>query len=304
MKTFDELPLVLQLQHLAQKQDSNIEELLRRAKLVAIKLKLTDFENWCEQELMGYKCDINELPNYRVTCGRLFVFNPYQGLVPFFLQDDEAFRMVTTIPLKEPVGEYINLLKKESDNLMIQMPKGVLDFLYRAQKNSYGYTLEPRLTLETTQIESVLTYVRNIIFNWSVDLEKSGILGEGMQFTKEEKEKAMSNTTYNIANMQGVAGHVQDSSVTQTNQMIVNQMDISTLLNTFKNVGVGESDLNELQQAINEDEKPIAKNSFGEKVSKWYGKMITKAADGSWEIGVAVAANLLTESLNSFYGLN
>ena len=298
------MPLVLQLQYLAQKTDSDIEELLRRAKLVAMKLNLSDFENWCDSELMGYTCNIDDLPQYRITRGRLYVYNPYNGLIPFHLENDEAYKLITTVPLTESVGEYVNLISKEKNGLYIQLPKAALDFLYNAQYKTHGFALEPRLNLQVTQIMSVLTHVRNNIFTWSLNLEKSGILGEGMQFTTEEKEKAMTTTNYNIGNMQGIAGHVQDSSVTQTNQMLVNQMSLSTLLATLRSVGVNENDLQELQSALAEDTQPSLKDNFGEKVSKWYGKMISKAADGSWEIAIGTAANLLTQSLNSFYGLN
>lgn len=298
------MPLVLQLQYLAQKTDSDIEELLRRAKLVAMKLNLSDFENWCDSELMGYTCDIDDLPQYRVTRGRLYVYNPYNGLIPFHLKNDEAYKLITTVPLTESVGEYVNLISKETNGLNIQLPKAALDYLYNAQYKTHGFALEPRLNLQVTQVMSVLTHVRNNIFIWSLNLEKSGILGEGMQFTTEEQEKAMTTTNYNIGNMQGIAGHVQDSPVTQTNQMLVNQMSLSTLLTTLKSVGVNENDLQELQSALAEDTQPSLKDNFGEKVSKWYGKMISKAADGSWEIAIGTAANLLTQSLNSFYGLN
>ncbi|MDO7500257.1 hypothetical protein Q5X76_06130 [Acinetobacter baumannii] len=305
MKTFEQLPLVLQLQHLSQKTDSDIEELLRRAKLVAMKLNLSDFENWCDLELMGYsniKSDV--LPKYRVTQGRLYVYNPYNGLIPLYIENDETYNSITTIYLSESVGEYVNLIKNAKKGLEIQLPKGTLDYLYKIQNASYGFALEPRLKMEVTQLMSVMTYVKNTIFKWSVNLEKNGILGEGMQFTSEEKGKAMSNNIYNIGNMQGVIGQVQDSMVTQTNQMIINRIDLSTLLNTLKSVGIKEIDLDELKLALVNDEEPTQKDKFGENVSAWYGKMISKAASGSWEIGVAVAANLLTQIINSYYGLS
>lgn len=299
------MPLVLQLQHLAQKKDSDIEELLRRAKLVSMKLNLSDFENWCDFELMGYKHNIAGLPEYRMTIGRLYVFNPYNGrLIPFYLENEEAYKWINTVPLADSVGEYVNLISQETIGLQVHLPKEALDFLFKAQNKLHGFALEPRLNIEVTQIMSVLTHVRNTIFNWSVNLEKLGILGDGMQFTIEEKEKAMVITNLSIGNMQGIVGHVQDSSVTQSNQMIVNQMDLSTLLTTLKSVGISENDLRELQAALTVDDKPTVKDNFGEKVSKWYGKMISKAADGSWEIAIGTAANLLTQSLNSFYGLS
>lgn len=301
INTFDELPLVLQLQHLAQRADSDIEELLRRSILVATKLNLDEFEQWCRNELFGYSENYESLPSYRKKRGKLYIRNPYHGLQPFYITDEDTNELITRADFSQSVGELLNLIQMESPWLEKQLSSVVVDFLLKAQGD---YPCEPVLTIDKSIARSVLTHVRNRIYDWSLTLEKNGILGEGMQFTREEKEKAITSTTYNIGNMQGIAGQVQDSKVTQTNQMIVNQMDLSTLLTTLKSVGVNENDLQELQVALAEDGKPSIKDNFGIKVSKWYGKMISKAADGSWEIAIGTAANLLTQSLNSFYGLS
>ncbi|MDP7903022.1 hypothetical protein QWI44_20460, partial [Acinetobacter pittii] len=70
-----ETSIVLQLQELAVDPNSNIEELLNKALLVARKLKIKKFRKWCENELEGY--DKENIPDYRVIKGQLKVFNPY-----------------------------------------------------------------------------------------------------------------------------------------------------------------------------------------------------------------------------------
>lgn len=290
---------MLQLQYLAQKTDSNIEELLRRSIFVATKLNLGDFESWCRQELFGYSGDYESLPKYRKKRGKLYVRNPFHGLQPFYILDQETNDLITRADFAQSVGELENLISNADGWLEKQLSNTAIDFLLEAQGE---YPSEPVLKVDKSLVQSVLTHVRNRIYDWSLTLEKSGILGEGMQFTREEKAKAMSNTTYNIGNMQGIAGHVENSSVMQTNQMISNQIDLPTLLNILKSQGIKESDLNELKVAITDDQKPLSKDVFGEKVSKWYSKMIAKAADGSWQIGIGTAANVLAQSLNSFYG--
>lgn len=292
---------MLQLQYLAQKADSNIEELLRRSIFVATKLNLDDFEIWCRQELFGYTGDYESLPKYRKKRGKLYVRNPFHGLQPFYISDQETNDLITRADFVQSVGELQNLISSTDGWLEKQLSNTAIDFLIKAQGE---YPFEPVLKVDKSLVQSVLTHVRNRIYDWSLTLEKSGILGEGMQFTREEKAKAMTSTTYNIGNLQGIAGYVQDSSVTQTNQMISNQIDLQTLLNILKSQGIQESDLNDLKVAINDDQKPLNKDDFGENVSKWYSKMITKAADGSWQIGIGTAANVLAQSLNSFYGLS
>lgn len=77
-----ETSIVLQLQELAIVPNSNIEELLNKALLVAKKLKI---KKWCENELEGY--DKENVPDYRVIKGQLKVFNPYHWLQSFIIPD-------------------------------------------------------------------------------------------------------------------------------------------------------------------------------------------------------------------------
>ena len=62
------------------------------------------------------------------------------------------------------------------------------------------------------------------------------------------------------------------------------------------------SDIVELNEALINDGQPETKNQFGTGVSNWIGKMIKKAANGSWNVGISVAGHLLAEALSKYYG--
>ena len=47
------------------------------------------------------------------------------------------------------------------------------------------------------QIYNIMERVRNIVLDWSITLEENDILGEGLQFTKREKDIAVSSSTIN-----------------------------------------------------------------------------------------------------------
>ena len=70
--------LVLELQRLALDSNTNVIELLRRAKVVATKLDLDDARVWIDQEIGGYHPP-QEVPPYRVVPSQLEVLNPYHG---------------------------------------------------------------------------------------------------------------------------------------------------------------------------------------------------------------------------------
>lgn len=58
--------IVLELQQEALSKDANIESLLRKAYVIAKKLKLKEFEDWIKQEQDGYETDV---PQYRYIGG-------------------------------------------------------------------------------------------------------------------------------------------------------------------------------------------------------------------------------------------
>lgn len=57
--------IVIELQQEALKSDFDIMSLLRKAYLVAKKLKLQEFKEWINNELNGYG-DKDEIPKYRL----------------------------------------------------------------------------------------------------------------------------------------------------------------------------------------------------------------------------------------------
>ncbi|MDG3555650.1 hypothetical protein P7L54_06755 [Acinetobacter bereziniae] len=293
-----ETSIVLQLQELALNPESNVEELLNKALLVARKLKIKKFRKWCELELEGYNDE--DLPQYRIFRGQLKVFNPYHGLQPFIIPS-EFDEIVTTIKMDLSIGEINNLLKQNSETFEYVISNEAKLHLMSLQDSIAQ--LEPRVIFKRSQLLGVPSKLRNIILNWSLQLEEDGILGKGLKFTEKEKEAAMSVNHFNIQNMQGVAGNVTGGTINQNNQMNIQKMDFDSLAKHLSENKVNFSDIQALQDAIELDPTPTEPNKLGSNVSSWIGNMIGKAANGSWDISIAVAGTLLAEAITKFYGL-
>ena len=75
--------IVLELQREALSKDANIESLLRKAYVIAKKLKLKEFEDWIQLEQNGYGS--REVPEYRYVQGQIKARNPYYGWIPVVL---------------------------------------------------------------------------------------------------------------------------------------------------------------------------------------------------------------------------
>ena len=289
--------IVLQLQSLASDPNSNIEELLNKSLLVARKLKIKEFRKWCELELEGY--EKNTLPEYRKFRGQLKVFNPYHGLQTFIIPDD-LDEVVTSISINLSVGEINNLLKQDGDSF-----ENVISNQAKRQLMSLqgGYDLEPRVIFKRSQLLGITSKLRNIILNWSLQLEEDGILGKGLKFSDKEKEAAMSVNHFNIQNLQGIAGTISGGTINQNNQINIKEMDFDSLAKYLAANNIAFSDIQTLKEAIQHDSIPTESNKLGENVSVWIATMMGKAANGSWDIGIATAGTLLAQSIASFYGL-
>lgn len=289
--------IVLQLQSLASDPNSNIEELLNKSLLVARKLKIKEFRKWCELELEGY--EKNTLPEYRKFRGQLKVFNPYHGFQTFIIPDD-LDEVVTSISINLSVGEINNLLKQDGDSF-----ENVISNQAKRQLMSLqgGYDLEPRVIFKRSQLLGITSKLRNIILNWSLQLEEDGILGKGLKFSDKEKEAAMSVNHFNIQNLQGVAGTISGGTINQNNQINIKEMDFDSLAKYLAANNIAFSDIQTLKEAIQHDSIPTESNKLGENVSVWIATMMGKAANGSWDIGIATAGTLLAQSIASFYGL-
>jgi hypothetical protein len=293
-------PLVLQLQHLATDNSTDVTELLRKALVVATKLGLEAFREWANHELHGY--DSSDVPKYRRVHADLRAMNPYRGLIPFLLHDRDLQDLVCNVPIPDSIGALADLLtnRRSSDScLIVQFSASQKQALMKMQ--DAFEPLEPVRTVGRNQIAAILDAVRTTILEWSLTLEADGILGEGMTFSPDEKQRA--HASIKIENFQGVLGDVTGSAVTQTNMINVQKGDFQSLRRCLTDKGVSEEDVDELEKAIQEDPPPSSDATYGRGVSAWLGKMVSNAASGVWQIGVGAASRFLGTALGSYYGL-
>jgi len=75
------------------------------------------------------------------------------------------------------------------------------------------------------------------------------------------------------------------------------------LIKYLKDYGISEEDTSELATIIDTEQPDASKMTFGEKVNAWIQKMLGKALDGTWSIGLGAAGNLLAEAIKLYYGI-
>ncbi|MCK5320809.1 hypothetical protein KAJ61_05500 [Candidatus Parcubacteria bacterium] len=246
--------IIQELQSEATKHDSSVTELLRKSKIVASKLELNEFLAWIEKELNGYNTrDYKEIPIYRMIKGEPKGWNPYHGWITVMFSNTRSQETLSKMPINQPAGELEDLYNSGSDNL--QVP-----YVTEAQKiigEAVNFKIKFALMVGKSSLAGILDAVRNIILDWSIKLEKEGILGEGIIFSKEDKEKAQEPKTVieigRIDKFVGNVGSVNDNATVNISHVSQNEVD-----NIKKLVGQIKDNLNNIE-IVNTNKKEVEK---------------------------------------------
>ncbi|OUM85452.1 hypothetical protein [Parageobacillus thermoglucosidasius] len=180
--------IVLELQREAYDQNVPVTTLLRKAYTVAKKLQISELEKWCLLELNGYT-DPESLPDYRCVHGELKAFNPYRGYIPVYAQKELheiLHKRFITQSIAE-IEEYIRMGEESKGNMLQYSFAGEQQLLLT---QFTGVDFPFSLHIPTSEFKKITERVRNFILEWTLKLEEGQILGEGMTFSQNEKERA------------------------------------------------------------------------------------------------------------------
>jgi len=195
--------LVLEIQLDALNSNIPVSELLRKTLVVSQWLGDSNIEEWLNNELNGYGPD-SDVPLYREVFGQVQEEHPIYGWQTLDMPQE-----ITEILSKRKLKESVGVL--ESYNLAKDKKCTIYQDNVRALKE-YGLChSKPYLIIPPGQFVRILDTVRNEILGFALKLEQDGILGEGMSFSKEEKNTA-AQQTYNITNN---IRHMQNCQIQQ-----------------------------------------------------------------------------------------
>ncbi len=212
--------LVTELQREALDRSISAADLLRKALVVARKLKMEDIQPWLKNELNGYS-NTEEIPEYRSVHGEIKAFNPYNGMwLPIMFPESEAklHRSLTNRKCGQSVAELEDLLANNSGMLTMPYSSEVTARLIRA----VDLDSPPVLVVSAAKLRGILDAVRTTVLEWALQLEEQGVTGEGFSFSKEEKTAA-SSVVFNIGSMShsqiqgGTNGSIQTLQLSNIN---------------------------------------------------------------------------------------
>jgi hypothetical protein len=227
------------------------------------------------------------------------------AVIPPHTIPEEYRDLIKTEYLMQPISFYASLIIDDEgrrDTLRSPWPAELIAFvqskIYKAMNLGDAWKVIPY-----GAIVALLNTVRNRILSFVLEIEtEAPDAGEAPPNTKPIPDERITQVfnTYIQGNVTSLIAGSQ--TVTQSTEIIIIQNDLDSLKQYLASAGIVESDLEELDQAIQDDAKAGVKGSLGSKVRAWMGKMISKAGSNSWNVATSAAAQLIITALSKYYG--
>lgn len=290
-------------------ENVSLAETLLKTKILLHRLGLSELASWVNAELNGYP-DGATLPPYRIIPAQVF------GNI------SNAVMIYKAHPI--PIG---HLTVKQRDDLEsskmdqsiavlqdLSAGKGSLQAGLRMELNgilgkslSSGFVVQRAwCEISPSAVKGILVQVRSRLLDFLLELETK------LPPDSSDEELRGRATDLGAADMfkNAVFGPNATVNVVVGNankQVAVRDVgvgDLQSLVKALSGLNVDDADLRDLENAIRADEGSQAhqEKRFGTAVGSWFDKMLSKAADASWQVELNIAAGILTTKLQAFYG--
>lgn len=302
------MSLLEEIQKEAVDKNSDLGTILRKCKVLAARLGSEPLENWLIWESNGYPDNV-QVPDYRIW--PLEVKGHFYG--PFGSGIENAPIPHACLPKKsrkfyERYESRISIsgvedALKEVGAGSVQVSTGDLAVALGTNVYEDQNCVQAWAQFSTSNLVELLNAVRNRVLDFSLALWKENPnAGEPIKSSGKSLEPSRVTQIFNTKVYGGSAnlvGTANDSSII----FKIVPHNFSSLETFLRANGLQDNDIGDLQEALNSDNSPVEKDKFGPKVSSWIAKMVQKAADGGWSVGVGAAGSLLAQAVTKFYGL-
>jgi 6-pyruvoyl-tetrahydropterin synthase len=293
--------------------DKSIISPLLKTKVLASKLQNKILLDWVSNELTGYDTS-GELPDYRKYTGNItgtYINGQIQydnQPIPIVGLKRELEEKLRSMDFHQSISG-IETLKGENKSGILEQPfpaelTGIIEQNWRKMGNPHLQLVNCKKTISCNAVVEILAFVRNTLLDFmlKIDSEFGDITEiEELKTKKEEISTIMNHTIINNTGNNNVLNTGGKAKITST--INISKGSKKELAQHLQDIGLTHHDTTELIEIIDAEEPNVKNNTFGQKVNSWTQKMLGKALDGSWNIGIGTAGNLISEAIKNYYGI-
>jgi hypothetical protein len=293
--------------------EKSISSPLLKTKVLASRLQNHELLSWVNNELGNYTDSMN-LPEYRkFGChinGVHINGNTKYTNQPVLVGGlgKEIEKILTTIEFFQSISTLENMLTKNgSGTLELALSAETTNIIQnniRRMGNPYYQLLSAKKVIGISVVSEMLSTIRNKLLDFMLKLDEDfGNLTEIEELKTKQNEilNIMSQTIIHTSGDGNVVNTGDNSKLKVT--IKISKGNKEELRDHLLKNGINENDTNELIEIIDTETPNELTKKFGEKVNTWITKVLGKALNGTWEIGIGTASTMIAEALNSYYGI-
>jgi hypothetical protein len=301
--------LLLEIQDAAVGTDVSLPVILRKCQVLAARLGHDPLRDWARSEVEGYAA-VADLPDYRkvgpleavgsfIGGGQFWPRIPIpRGAVPEERRDrlfaHQFLQGVAELePLATAAPDTVYSIAWPSDDIARYGGRIVQDAM----------CLAAHVEITPHMIAGVLDTIRNRVLSFSLEIWKEAPeAGEapapGQTGVAAQRVDQIFNT-YVMAPVAAIT--VGGGEISQTVDVVI-PGDIASLRTALAQLGVADSDISDLEQALAEDEPAAGTGSLGPATATWLERFRAEAGGQTVALANGVTAGLITELLMRFLG--
>jgi hypothetical protein len=294
--------------------DVNLNSALLKTKVLAARIENTALAAWVDNELNGY-ARTEPLPAYRIASARISM-NYMNGNmhakgqpVPMAGMETSVRDKLENVELRETVATLQSYTALDKGTVLsLHVPSEVINYVdYHIRQTNEVYR-NFAITSLLKQFSGygaveVLAIIRSRLLTFMLQIEKEFGSTTDIEALKA-KNQLVTNIMYNTINNTGDGNTVNTGNSSMINATIsISKGDFVALERKLYENGLQKADIDSLKEVIFTDPVDLPNRRYGPEVNKWLKKMLDKAIDGSWQIGIGTAGGVLAELINAYYGM-
>jgi hypothetical protein len=298
--------------------DKSLISPLMKLNYFGLLTKNQELTNYTNNEINGYSYKESEIPDYRYSRPQLLVdihtaYERQRKEIPISMLKDpfrEKFEKTPTlenISVLERMSKEINEPEKGQE-LIHKLPLEMLPYIQPIAERLYimGGRINVQsamLTKSGNTIVSIINNVRTRLLKFVVEIsERFGHEISIKEFIKnrDENNKTIQNimNNYITSNGDGNVINTGDSNDFKIGNLVTKN-DIGSLKKALDQIGVPDTEVNEIIEIIQEENPDSERKELGLRSKKW----IEKIVNGVGKTVSTISANVLTAYLKSYYDL-
>ncbi|WP_184542234.1 hypothetical protein [Mucilaginibacter sp. FT3.2] len=286
-----------------------LEGALLKTKVLASRINNTELLEWVNGELNGFT-DIDNLPDYRKSSGEIigtYINGSWKySAQPISLShlDKSIISTIKEINVVDSISSLSRFIDKGLKNLTFSInaeTQRLIEFSIKKIGNPFFQILEVHRMTTPLLLSNIISIVRSKLLEFMLAIESEFGTETEIKILKERNPTitTIMKTTINNHGDANIINTGNDVSI--KSEVTLYKGDQHHLAETLKKNHVESDDIQELIDVV--DTYPaLHANQYSAPVSKWIQKMMNKAIDGSWQVGIGAAGGILADALATHYG--